>query len=426
MASRARVLYIEDDLLYGRLVQRVLQQSGYDVLLAPDGEEGLALAQETRPNLILMDLNLPQIDGRVLTTRLRGQTLFKDTPIVALTAMTGSEQRRLALAAGCTGFMTKPINVDKFPQQINAYLKGQQQELAWIEKGRHLEQLNQNLVASLEEKIRLLEETNAHMAELTRLKGNFLQMASLQMEEPILTTVAEIERFKSGLAQLDAAQPAVETVALLIQRMEHGMDRLKQVVAEMMQTAQVVSGLMHLRFMPVDMERLVAEVVERYQQMCQERVLHIYRDDLSDLPLVNGDYAQLRTAVDNLISNAIKYTPDGGHIYIHGEVTPTEICLAIRDTGIGVPAAEQESIFELFHSAQPVDYHSTSKYAFKGSGLGLGLPVVKGIVEAHDGRIWVESDSDEENPLPGSTFTICLPRADVEKASPVPTTGLLS
>ena len=413
MGTPTRVLYIEDDQACGRLVQRVLQRSGYEVLLAFDGAEGMTLAQKMQPNLILMDINLPEVDGRVLTTRLRSTSYCKETPIVALTAMTGSEDRKLALAAGCTGFLTKPINIDRFPQQIDAFLRGEEQKLPPVEQQHHLEQFTQDLVTRLEEKIRELEETNAHMAELTRLKGEFLRMAALQMEQPILATERQIRQLKKILSEMEEGQAGVETVAGLALRMERGMDRMKQVVAEMLQTSQVVSGLMNLRFMPVRLGQIVAEVVSRYDAVCQERVLHIYTEDLSHLPLVNGDYAQLRTAVDNLIGNAVKYTPDGGHIYVLGNVTEDEVCLVIRDTGIGVPPSEQESIFEMFHSAQPVEHHSTSKYAFKGGGLGLGLPVVKGIVEAHDGRIWVESEADGVNPLPGSAFTICLPRADV-------------
>ncbi len=412
MGTPTRVLYIEDDQACGRLVQRVLQRSGYEVLLAFDGAEGMTLAQEMQPNLILMDINLPEVDGRVLTTRLRSTPHCKETPIVALTAMTGSEQRKLALAAGCTGFLTKPINVDRFPQQIDAFLHGEKQKLPPVEQQHHLEQFTQDLVTRLEEKIRELEETNTHMAELTRLKGEFLRMASLQMEQPILATERQIRQLQKILSEMEEGQAGMQTITALVQRMERGMGRMKQVVAEMLQTSQVVSGLMNLRFLPVRLGQIVAEVVSRYEAVCQERVLHIYTEDLSHLPLVNGDYAQLRTAVDNLIGNAVKYTPDGGHIYVLGDVTEDEVCLAIRDTGIGVPPSEQDSIFELFHSVQSVDHHSTSKFAFKGSGLGLGLPVVKGIVEAHDGRIWVESEADGVNPLPGCTFTICLPRAD--------------
>ncbi len=412
MGTPTRILYIEDDQACGRLVQRLLQRSGYEVLLAFDGAEGMALAKKARPNLILMDINLPEVDGRVLTTRLRNTPYCQETPIVALTAMTNSEDRKLALAAGCTGFLAKPIDVEQFPRQIDAFLRGKEQKLPLVEQQRHLEQFTRNLVTHLEEKIRELEEANAHMAELTRLKGEFLRMASLQMEQPILHTDRQIRRLKKILSEMEEKPAAVQAAAELTQRMEQGMNRMKRVVAEMLQTSQVVSGLMNLRFMPVRLGQIVEEVIGRYETVCRERVLHIYTEDLSHLPLVNGDYAQLRTAVDNLIGNAVKYTPDGGHIYVLGDVTEDEVCLIVRDTGIGVPPSEQESIFEMFHSAQPVEHHSTSKYAFKGSGLGLGLPVVKGIVEAHDGRIWVESEADGVNPLPGSTFTICLPRAD--------------
>lgn len=111
MAKSATVLYIEDDSASRRLVQRVLGSCGYNVLVAEDGLEGITLAREQRPQLILMDITLPNMDGREITTRLRSLPHFASVPIVALTANNSPGSRELALAAGCTGYLTKPIDV---------------------------------------------------------------------------------------------------------------------------------------------------------------------------------------------------------------------------------------------------------------------------------------------------------------------------
>ncbi|RMG96782.1 MAG: response regulator, partial [Chloroflexi bacterium] len=116
-----KILYIEDDHASRRLVERVLTSRGYRVLLASDGLKGIALAREENPQLILMDINLPNMDGREITTRLRSLPNFANTPIIALTANNSPGSRELALAAGCTGFMTKPIDVATFPQKVQEY-----------------------------------------------------------------------------------------------------------------------------------------------------------------------------------------------------------------------------------------------------------------------------------------------------------------
>lgn len=131
--------------------------------------------------------------------------------------------------------------------------------------------------------------------------------------------------------------------------------------------------------------------------------------DFYHLPLIEGDGNQLRLAFSNLLSNAIKFTPDGGHIYVVGRTVGNIVEVLVRDTGIGIPAEEQSRIFEQFYVLGSIEHHSTSKHAFQGGRLGLGLAVAKGIFEAHNGRISVESERRDLDNLPGSTFHIFLP-----------------
>jgi signal transduction histidine kinase len=121
----------------------------------------------------------------------------------------------------------------------------------------------------------------------------------------------------------------------------------------------------------------------------------------------------LKTAVSNVIENAIKYTPDDRHIYITGYARDDAVILTVRDTGIGIAAEDQPYIFEQFYVVGSIDHHSSSKSAFMGSGLGVGLAVARGIIEAHGGRIWVESAGQDVEKLPGSTFHILLPKITV-------------
>jgi signal transduction histidine kinase len=131
--------------------------------------------------------------------------------------------------------------------------------------------------------------------------------------------------------------------------------------------------------------------------------------------MMRADSELLFTAVNNLVSNAIKYTPDNGKINVtaNTDAANSKVRLSVKDTGIGISAAEHESIFEKFNSGTKHENHSTSKTAFKGGGLGLGLAIVKGIVEAHGGKIWVESPGLDEEKCPGSEFIIELPLVSV-------------
>jgi len=121
------------------------------------------------------------------------------------------------------------------------------------------------------------------------------------------------------------------------------------------------------------------------------------------------DAGRVMQAVRNIINNAIKYTPDGGTITVDGRMLSGFIEVTIADTGIGISAEDQPAIFEKFDQLGRVDLHSSGKTKFKGGGPGLGLPIARGILEAHGGSIWVESEGHDEIRNPGSTFHILIP-----------------
>jgi signal transduction histidine kinase len=125
--------------------------------------------------------------------------------------------------------------------------------------------------------------------------------------------------------------------------------------------------------------------------------------------MMYGDAERLYQAFRNLVSNAIKFTPDGGIISIDGRKLPGFIEITVSDTGIGVSPDDQVHIFEKFRNLGNPQLHSSSKTKFKGGGPGLGLSIAKGIVEAHGGAIWVESEGYDEVKYPGSTFHVILP-----------------
>jgi signal transduction histidine kinase len=124
---------------------------------------------------------------------------------------------------------------------------------------------------------------------------------------------------------------------------------------------------------------------------------------------IYADTTRLMQAIQNVINNAIKYTPDGGKIIIDGRKLPGFIEVIVSDTGIGISAENQAMIFEKFGQLGRVELHSSGKTKFKGGGPGLGLPIARGILEAHGGSIWVESAGHDEIRCPGSTFHILVP-----------------
>ncbi|MEJ2747160.1 MAG: hybrid sensor histidine kinase/response regulator [Anaerolineae bacterium] len=405
---QTKILYIEDDYASRQLVQRVLHSRGYTVFLADDGLQGITIAREKEPQLILMDINLPNMDGREITTRLRSLPNFSNTPIVALTANTSTGSRELALAAGCTGFMTKPIDVSTFPREIESYLQGREEPLADGDRAEHLKRHAQNIVERLESKVRELEKVNRRLRELDSLKSDFILLVSHELRTPLTLVHGYAHLMEETLQRAGDTIPTQDLVHIA-SGLTAGSNRMQEVIGEIISVSRIASGKLDLSIGPVRLEHVIEDLQTRFQEICLNRRLTLHIGNLKQLPLIEGDGKQIKTAVSHVMQNAIKFTPDKGHIYIVGRQVNNAVDLIIKDTGIGVPVEEQRHIFDQFYSLGPIEHHSTSKSAFQGGGLGLGLAIAKGIVEAHDGRIWVESERrDPDNP-PGSTFHILLP-----------------
>ncbi len=126
--------------------------------------------------------------------------------------------------------------------------------------------------------------------------------------------------------------------------------------------------------------------------MCAERQPTIDITNIHALPKITADPRKLKIVFENIVGNAVKYTPDGGSIHISGHcLDDNHVEILVQDTGIGLPVDEQQRVFDMFHVLGSLNTHSTSKSAFRGGGFGLGLPIARGIVEAHNGRIRLES-----------------------------------
>lgn len=411
MTGKYRVLYIEDDDDSRRLVARVLSSNGYDVVVAADGLEGMALARQSHPQIVLMDINLPNLDGRVVTTRLRSLPDLQTVPIVALTANNSPGNRERALAAGCTGFLTKPIDVDRLPDQVASFLNGHKHTLSPVLLNEHLEKHAQDVVAQLEAKVRELEKINDRLYRLDRLKSDFITLASHELRTPLTLVSGYAQLLETQLAQLQTAVPDDEVVRPLqsAQRLNQGIERLSRVIDEVIGVSRIATNRLDLYFTPIQLGSIVSEILGELAPVLEERALQPILDGLESLPTIRGDAGHIKTAVTNIIENAIKFTPNGGQITITGVHQKGAVILSVRDTGIGIPPAEQPFIFGQFYIIGSVDNHSSSRHGFMGGGLGLGLAVTRGIVEAHNGRVWVESEKRDPETLPGSTFHLLFP-----------------
>lgn len=406
---RARILYVEDDPSSARLVQRVLEAEGFTVRIVTNGIAALEVARQLHPDLILMDINISGLDGYEVTTRLRALEELKDVPIVAVTAATLSGDRERALIAGCDGYIPKPIDVDRFPQQVEAFLGGLRERIeSPQEKVDYLVEYSRRLVERLEEKIRELEKAHAELQRLDKMKTDFIILAGHELRTP-LTAIYGYVQILLSLPDISGSTDEEGTPRYLLHQVMQATRRLNQVVDDILNVFLIEANKLELSIGPVSLYSLIQNVVRNIRNMDPERQLTFAFEGLEALPMMMGDAQRLFQALWHVISNAVKYTPDGGTIRIAGRVVDHTVHLSIQDTGIGIDAVDRERIFDRFYVVEDTSLHHSSKTAFKGGGLGLGLSLARGIVEAHKGRIWIESEGRDEVRLPGTTVHILLP-----------------
>ena len=254
-----------------------------------------------------------------------------------------------------------------------------------LERAQLLETLEQRVI----ERTRALEEANQQLQELDRLKSKFVSDVSHELRTPITNLVLYLDLMARG-------KPNRQGHYLDILRLQA--KRLTDLIEDILSLSRLEIGGDKVELSPIDLNEIVRQTTATYKPRIEEGDLRLEVDLQTDLPLILGERNQLMQVIVNLLSNAINYTPAG-------QITATtifdeaekEVCLAIRDTGIGIPADDQSFLFDRFYRGQEIARSNIP-------GTGLGLAIVHEIVQLHNGTISVTSEADV-----GTTFTICLP-----------------
>lgn len=406
--KKQTILYIEDDPASRRLVERTLLFAGYDVLIAENGLDGVDLARKHTPDLILTDINLPDLTGQEIASTLRYDDRFKGTPIVALTAQgLGGKDWEMAFAAGVNGYITKPINVESLPGQVEYYLNGGTDQIEAETLAGAQEKYTREVVSKLESRIRELESANRELLQMDKIKDTFIELTAHELRTP-LTLVYGYSRLLEENPTFRMMTGSDSDLKTLVEGMTEAIERMQGTVEEIVTVSRIMTSQIDLNIGPVNLGQMVQRGLRMLAQGLQQRDVKI-NFDVSQWPTIRGDSELLYLAIYNLLSNAVKFTPDGGEVSLTARRDTDRVRFSVRDSGLGIDKSEQKRIFERFHTTNDVRLHSTSKTAFGGGGLGLGLSICKGIFEAHGGQIWVESSGRDPQRMPGSEFIVSLP-----------------
>jgi len=251
-----------------------------------------------------------------------------------------------------------------------------------------------------------LEEVQLNLERLDKSKSDFISVAAHELKTPLTL----IQGYTAMLQDSLSKQKLGPADQLLLDGINKGTTRLHMIINDMIDVSLIDNDLLKLNFQPIWLDRIFESLIFEFSPDLHGRRLDLVIDPFEgNHEAIFGDPERLMQVFRNLLSNAIKFTPDGGKIVVDGHKLPGFIEITIADTGIGIDPEEQILIFQNFHKVGNPILHSSGKTKFKGGGPGLGLHIVKGIVEVHGGSIWVDSPGHDETRCPGSTFHVMLP-----------------
>lgn len=325
--------------------------------------------------------------------------------ILLFTAIVGGV---ILLGYGISRMLINPLQ--KLLRASLAVAGGDLNQRTGIHTGDEIGELAQTfdeMTTRLQERTVELERTYKVLEQMDRTKASFIEVAAHELRTPLTL----VKGYTQMLAMKFKDEP--ETIALT-QGILDGSDRMQEIVGSMLDVSRIDSNM--LKILPEDANLGVAlgRACKTFQDALKERNLTLAMQGVDGLPVIQADPDQLYKVFYHLVINAIKYTPDGGRITIHGHLVESgdgqnEVEIVVSDTGIGIEPEHHQLIFEKFYQTGEVYMHSSGKTKFKGGGPGLGLAIARGIIEAHDGRIWVESPGHDEVNYPGSKFFVRLP-----------------
>ncbi|WP_036479892.1 hybrid sensor histidine kinase/response regulator [Myxosarcina sp. GI1] len=344
--KKDRILAVDDtpDNLF--LFKLALEQEGYEVCLVDNGLKALETIKQSPPDLILLDVMMPGIDGYEVTKQIRQDRNLPFIPILLISAYQETSVIQ-GLDAGADEFIRKPIQIDELQARVRSLLRLKQT----------IDQ-RENFVSCL-----------THDLRTPLVAAN--RMLSLMQQEVFGTITNEM---KEAIANINNSN-----------------ENLLKMLNTLLEVYHYEVGRKILSFIEFDLSELVEEVVVELKPLAAEKNLEIKLEILPNTS-IKGDRLELRRVLSNLIGNAIKFT-DRGYVAIALQTTDKNVVIKIEDTGIGIPKSEQKAIFQRFQQGN-----------HRRSGKGLGLYLCEQIINTHEGTIEVESEVDK-----GTTFTIKLP-----------------
>jgi signal transduction histidine kinase len=394
----ATVLHIEDDPSNRLLIRKLLAAAGHEVIDAESGLEGIRIAAARKPDLVLVDIDVPDLDGYEVTLRLRGMPALQGTPIVAITA---EGDRETSLAVGADGFIQKPIDARRFPETVARFLSGHSERRRDSDRGDDaLRARSQKIVERLERKVIELSEANRQLEEVAQLRREFLQNMSHEFATPMTPVVGYLRLLLNE--ELGPLTPLQRKCA---ESINNSTRKLRMLIDTLLDVSHLETGRMHIYEREYDFGDVADKALNEAKDLFAEAGISLVLDRTTERLPARGDPDKLRRAMMHVLDNAAKFTPRASEVAVavrRGSGENYE--LVVVDSGPGISARDRERILQPFFQA---DGSRTRSHG----GVGLGLAFSRSVAEALGGGIRVMSPPGIEiagRKLSGTAFVLSV------------------
>ncbi|MEV4781955.1 response regulator [Burkholderia sp. LMU1-1-1.1] len=401
--EKPKILVVNDDanslFALTSLLAQWAEQESYEVLAARSGQEALRQVLMHDFAVILLDVNMPGMDGFETAEAIHQRARSADIPIIFITAFLADELDRLkAYQRGAVDFLFTPVIPQILYAKIAVFVALAVKNEELKKQARQLSQRTTELTATNKRLRREIEDRQVAERQ-NHAKDEFLAMLGHELRNPL----SAISSAASLIGLPGVSTDGVQRAKKIIQRQSQHLGRI---VDDLLDLSRAMSGKILLNRAPLDLSALVAHTLETFRATGRSGEYQLIQD--LDAGWIDGDPTRLEQIASNLIDNALKYTPPGGRIEVRTWTENDDVVLSVRDTGVGISADLLPHVFDVF-----VQGSSTLDRA--QGGLGIGLSLVRRLTELHGGSIEAES----KGPGGGSTFTLRMPRIE-HQAAPAP------
>lgn len=370
------ILIVDDEPNNLKVLHNLLTKNDYVVRAARNGKAAIETARLTPPDLILLDIKMPEMDGYEVCEILKRDDRTFDIPIIFISALNQVEDIVRAFDVGGVDYITKPFQHKEVLARVSTHLTivRQQSKLQW--QNEQLEHMHQR--------------DKDRFEKITQMRDTFVRGAAHDLKNP-LTLVG-------GYAEMMLRMDVVRqdpNLKQMVQEIEHSGSEMLDLIGNMLDVLRFQTTVQVERE-TIDLNVIVENVVAAFLPLATEKNIALHFETDYSSVFSKGDTQSIKRVVENLVSNALKYSPEGRGVLVKTDVTESKAVLVVRDEGFGIPAYDLPQLFDPFFRAD-----NTKD---KAEGTGLGLSVTKEIVNQHGGHIEVESHEGK-----GSVFTVTLP-----------------